>query len=149
MIFTSVRKLEGGRCNKVLGGQTGGREPVPTEGERLRRIHVEDAVHDLQPLRAVHGLGLYAEAFEVVEHIRFDPLQPGLRGADAVRVDAKGEILGLDKAVVALGELVLEHGRVLGAERVEGVVLLRDGYAFRIRIDVVNIGLQLFHKGFA
>src|SRR5699024_9099141 len=56
-----------------------------------------------------------------------DTLQTGLGGFDAVRVNAKGQVFGLDKTIVAPGKLVLKHFRVLGADAVKIISLERDG----------------------
>ena len=123
---TSVCKLERAWRNEILCGKTCMGEPVPTEREWLQRIHMKYAVHDLQTLCAGHGFGFDTQTLEIVEHIGLDPFQSGLRSTDAVCVDAKGKILGLDKTVVALSKLVLEHICILGAKIVESVILRRN-----------------------
>ena len=54
-------------------------------------------------------------------------LQTGFGRFDAVRVNAEGEILGFDKAVVALCQLVLQHGHVLNPNTVKVIPLERNG----------------------
>ena len=91
-------------------------------------------MHELQAVHTVHGLSRYSELFEVVENIRFDPLQPRLRCLEVVRLDSEGQVLRLDKTVVALGKLGLQHIRVLGTELIETVALQGDGDALRIGV---------------
>ena len=119
-------ELEAGRGDEVLGGKTGRSQPVPLELERNLLVHVEDGVQLGQPGFAVQRLGSDAQPFEVVQHVGLDALQPGLGGADTVRLDGKGQVLGFDKTVVATRQLVLQHLRVLHPDRVEVVPLGRD-----------------------
>ena len=136
-------ELKGAGGDKVLGGQTGRCQPVPGEAERFLLIHAENIVHHPQPVITVQDGGHDAQPLEVVEEVRFDTLQPGLCRTEAVSVDAEGEILGLDKAVVASGKLVLEHLRVFGADAVELVALGRDGDA----LGEALLGCGEVHKG--
>ena len=53
-------------------------------------------------------------------------VEAGLRLPHGIRMDAERQVLGLGQAVVAAGELLPEHLRVLNADRVEPVVLERD-----------------------
>ena len=62
-----------------------------------------------QPGFAVQDLGGHAQPLEVVQHIGLDALQPGLGCPDAVCFNAECQVLGLDKAVVAPRQLILEH----------------------------------------
>ena len=80
-----------------------------------------------QPLIAVHAVGLDPQRLEVCQNVRLDALQPGLGRPQALRLDAKGNVFGLGQAVVALGQLVLEHIRILLPDAIEGVLLVRDG----------------------
>ena len=68
-----------------------------------------------------------AKAFEIVEYIRFNALQAWLCRFHSVRVNAERQILCLDKSVVALGELVTEHLRVLGSDGIILVAAQRNG----------------------
>ena len=122
-------ELEAGRRNKVFGGKAAGGQPIPLELERRLLIHVEDGVDLGQPGFAVQDLGGHAQPLEVVQHIGLDALQPGLGGADAVGLDGKGQVLGLDEAVVAPRQLVLQHLRVLHPDGVKVIPLGRDGNA--------------------
>ena len=82
-----------------------------------------------QSLHPVQGFRLHAQTAEVVEDIRLNALQSGLCGFQAVRLHAEGQVLGLNKPVVAAGKLALQHPGVLGAELVEAVALQGDGDA--------------------
>ena len=55
-----------------------------------------------EPFLPVQHLSADAELFEIVENIRLDSFQPGLCLTNTVRVNAKGQVLGFDDAVVAL-----------------------------------------------
>ena len=127
-------ELEAGRSDKVFGGKSAGSQPVPLELERCLLVHVEDGVKLGQPGFAVQDLGGHAQPLEVVQHIGLDTLQPGLGGTDAVGLDGKGQVLGLDEAVVAPRQLVLQHLRVLHPDGVKVIPLGRDG-------DTVGEGL--------
>ena len=120
---TAAGELQGGRGDEVLGAETRWGQPVPGEAEGRLVVHVEHIVEQPQPLRAVERCSHHPQAFEVVDDVRFDALQPGLGRPDALRLHAKGEVLGLDKAVVAPGELVLEHSGILCPDGVEAVPL--------------------------
>ena len=122
-------ELEAGRRDKVLGGKAAGSQPVPLELEGRLLVHVEDGVKLGQPGFAVQNLGGHAQPLKVVQHIGLDALQTGLGGADAVGLDGKGQVLGLDKAVVAPRQLVLQHLRVLHPDGVKVIPLGRDGNA--------------------
>ena len=127
-------ELEAGRSDEVLGGEAGGGQPIPLELEGHLLVHTEDGVELGQPGFAVQDLGGHAQPLEVVQHIGLDTLQPGLGGTDAVGLDGKGQVLGLDEAVVAPRQLVLQHLRVLHPDGVKVIPLGRDG-------DTVGEGL--------
>ena len=119
-------ELEAGRCDEILGGQTGRSQPLPFKAERHLFIHVENAVKLCQPRLAVQGLGGHAQALEVVENVGLNTLQTGLGGLEAVGVDAESHVLGLDKTVVASCQLVLQHGGVLHPDGVKIIPLERN-----------------------
>ena len=73
-----------------------------------------------QPFVAGQRLGSHAEGFEVVEDVGFNAFELRLCCAEGVRLNAEGDVLLLDQPVVALGELVLQHSGILGADVVEG-----------------------------
>ena len=76
----------------------------------------------------------HAQPFEVVYHIRFNAFQPGLCRFQAGRLNPESQVLGLDKPVVALGKLILQHFRVLGPDAVKFIALGRDVDAVRIAV---------------
>ena len=80
-----------------------------------------------QPLITVHAVGFYPQRLEIGQDVRLDALQPGLGCPQVLRLNAKGDVLGLGQAVVALSQLILEHIRILLPDAVEGVLLVRDG----------------------
>ena len=75
---------------------------------------------------ACHGAGSYAQELKVVEYVCFDTGKAGFRRAQTVGFNGKGDVLRLDKPVVALCKLVFQHIPVFAADRVESVVLCRD-----------------------
>jgi len=117
-----VSELKGAGGDEILGGQAGGGQPVPGKAEGLLTVHVEDGVEQAQTLRAAHGGGGNAQPLEVVEDVGLNALQPGLGGSDVLPVDAEGEIFGLGEAVIALGQLVLQHIRVFLPHIVKAVL---------------------------
>ena len=119
-------ELKAGRRDEVLGGQAGRGQPLPFKAERHLFIHVENAVKLCQPRLAVQCLGGHAQPLEVVENVGLNALQAGLGGLEAVGVDAEGQVLGLDKAVVASCQLVLQHGGVLHPDTVKVIPLERN-----------------------
>ncbi len=119
-------EIKAGRCDKVLGGQTGRRKPFPVELEGRLRIHVKHVMHQLEPFPSVQGCCGNAQTLEVVEQIDFDPLQARLCRFVLFRLDAVGNKLGLGQAIVSFGQLVLEHFGILVPDLVEPVVPVRD-----------------------
>ena len=80
-----------------------------------------------QPLDAVQRLRRHAQALEVVENVGLDAVQPGPGRFQALGLHAEGQVLGLDQAVVALGQLIFQKVRILFADAVELVAPQRDG----------------------
>ena len=72
---------------------------------------------------ACHGAGSYAQELKVVQHVRFDTGKAGFRRAQTVGFNGKGDILRLDKPVVALCKLDFQHIPVFCADRIESVLL--------------------------
>ena len=122
-----VRNSKPDGAIKSLVDEAGGGQPVPLELKRHLLVHVEDGVELGQPGFAVQDLGGHAQPLEVVQHIGLDALQPGLGCPDAVCFNAECQVLGLDKAVVAPRQLILEHLAVLGADAVKIIALEGDG----------------------
>ena len=54
-----------------------------------------------KPFLTVQCSGGYTKTLEVIEYIGLNTLQTGLGGFDAVSVDTKGQVFGLDETVVA------------------------------------------------
>ena len=80
-----------------------------------------------KPFLTVQCSGGYAKTLEVIEYIGLNTLQTGLGGFDAVSVDTKGQVFGLDETVVASGQLILQHRGVFLTDTVKGIPLGRDG----------------------
>ena len=119
----SILKLKRGRRDEILRRQPGWNQPAPVKAEGFLRIHVTDAVHQLQPRFAVEGLCLHAELAEVVQQIQFDAFQTGLGGFVGIRFNAESQVFLFLQAVVAPGELAAQHIRILGADAVKVIVL--------------------------
>ncbi len=122
----AVLEGEAVRGDEVFAGQPGFPDGVPGETELLSARGVEHLVKDGQPLIAVERVRPDAQHLEISEDIRLHPFQPGLGRFQALRFHAEGDVLGLGQAVIALGELILEHIRVFLPDAVVGVDLLRD-----------------------
>ena len=123
LAFTEV---EGSGRDEIFAAESRPGYHVKGEAERLVRVHVEHIMEHFQPFVAGQRLGLHTEGFEIIEDVRLDPIQLGLRHAQGVGLNAEGNVLALDEAVVALRELVLQHLGILAANVVELVSLLRD-----------------------
>ena len=123
LAFTEV---EGSGRDEIFAAESRPGYHVKGEAERLVRVHVEHIMEHFQPFVAGQRLGLHTEGFEIIEDVRLNPIQLGLRHAQGVGLNAEGNVLALDEAVVALRELVLQHLGILAADVVELVILLRD-----------------------
>ena len=55
-----------------------------------------------KPFLTVQCSGSYTKTLEVIKYIGLNTLQTGLGGFDAVSVDTKGQIFGLNETVVPL-----------------------------------------------
>ena len=82
-------------------------------------------MHQPQALFAVQGEGRHAQPLEVPQDIGLNAIQPGLGCADALCLDAEGQILGLLKSPAALGHLGFQDGEVFPADLVKLVPLER------------------------
>ena len=80
-----------------------------------------------KPFLTVQCPGSYAKTLEVVEYIGLNTLQTGLGGFDAVSVNTKGQVFGLDETVVASDQLILQHRGIFLTDTVKGIPLGRDG----------------------
>ena len=116
-------KLKAAGGNKILGGKSRRREPVPVESKPLISIHVEDAVHEFEPFLSIQGACGNAHALEVQPDVILDALQTVLGKLWVIRFNAEGEILGFHQTVVALAELDFQHLRIFAADAVEVIPL--------------------------
>ena len=106
-------------------------------------VHVEQVVHEAQPLPSVQDAGGRAKAAEVVENIVLQMVQPGFRLPHGRRLDTEGQVFRFGQAVVALGQLGLQHLAVLGPDIVETIFLGRDADAM---LKTLGVGGHI-HKG--
>ena len=114
------------RGDKVLCPHAGTGYHVPRKAEGLPAAGPKLAVEQRKALLAAEGTGLYAQLSVVAEDIGLYTLQPWPGGLDTGGVDAEGDVLGADDAVVALGDLAFQHPCVLVPDAVVLVVLGRD-----------------------
>ena len=122
----SAFENKAGRCHKILRGQPGFQQLVILEGERHSLLRIESLVQDLQPFHTVQRVSPHTQYLEIVQDIRLDPVQlrPGF--VNVVGLDRECNILRAHQAVVAPGELVLQHLGVLHADIVKFIVLRLD-----------------------
>ena len=80
----------------------------------------------VQPFIARHRTRRRAQYLKIVKHVGFNTGKPRLCRCRIVCFDTECDVLVLDKPVVAFGKLIFQHIRILGADRVESVVLRRD-----------------------
>lgn len=85
-------------------------------------------MHQMQTGFSVQGFCHHTKPLEAVQEILLDAFQPGFSGADILGINAEGDILGLGQAIVALGQLTLQHPGIFSANIVEIVALERDEY---------------------
>ena len=116
---------------------------APGELQFLLPAGVELAVQKLQPFQPIERNRLDAQPLKVVQHIRLHALQPHFRGTQIVRLNAKGDVLPLGKAVIAFFELAFEHFCVLAPDVVIFIALGRDRNAFG---KILHVG-PLVDKG--
>ena len=132
----TLTEVEGGRRDEILGAEAGTGNHIEGETERLTGVHVEHIMQDFQALIAGQRLGFHTESLEVVENVSFHPVELCFGGTQRVSLNAEGNVLALDEAVVAFGELGLQHIRILGADVIEGIVLLGDADCLLELVDV-------------
>ena len=121
------RKGAGG--NEVLGRKARPGQLLPVKSKFGFTIHVEQVVHEAQPLPTVQDAGRRAKAAEVVEDVVLQVVQPGLGLPHGRRLDAEGQVFRFCQAVVSLGQLGFQHLAVLGPDVIEAVLLRRDADA--------------------
>ena len=80
----------------------------------------------LQPFQAGQGAGFDTQLFEVAANIRFHPFQPRPGGRKIVCLHTEGHELCANNAIVAPGDLVVQHFHILLTDAVVLVVLHGD-----------------------
>ena len=119
-------ELKAAGRNKVLRRQAGWDEPFPVEAEGLGSPDMEDAVQQTEAGLAGQGRGRNTELFEVAQNGVFNAFQLVFGVLMASGIQSEGEILGLDDAVVAEGELRLQHTVVFVTHTVEFIAGRRN-----------------------
>ena len=94
-------------------------------------------MHHFKTLSAIQRRSRNAHALKVVQQIIFNAFQTGLRIFEAVRFNAKGDVLGFHQTVIALGELRSEHLRIFLTDFIEFITLFGylDGRFKSITVD--------------
>ena len=118
-------ETEGRRRDKILDRQAGRGKPAPFKGKPFP-VRVQDAVEHFQPLLAAKLLCQSAHDLEMVEGVHDDPGKPGPCGFAVPCLDGEGQVLCLDKTVVAPFKLLAEHLRVKLTDMVEVISLRRN-----------------------
>ena len=135
----AILEVQTARRNEILGGQAGGREPLPIEQERrLGFIHVHHAVHELQAFLAIQRFSLYSQPFQMIQQLQFDLLQPGLCCTDAFSLDGERDVLAALQGIVAFRHLTQQHRRKLVADMIEAIVLMRDDQGL-LKLSLVDL----------
>ena len=132
----SLTEIERSGRNKVLRTQPCPGNHIEGEAERLVGVHIKDIMQHFQAFIAGHRLRLHTEGFEIVENIRFDPFQLCFCSAKRICLNAEGDVLVLEKAVISFGELILQHLGILAADVIESVILFRDTDGLLELIDI-------------
>ena len=94
----------------------------------------------LQTLLPVHNVCHTAHGLEIAQQIKANAGQPCPCGFQAVGLDSERQVLGFHNAVVAAGKLLLQDGRVLGADVVEIISLRCDLKTFCV-LHRVNLAI--------
>ena len=83
-------------------------------------------MQNLQAFQPIEGAGLYPQLFEIAHYVGLHTLQAGLCNRKTVRRHAEGQQLGSHNAVVALGNLALQHFHILAPHFAVLVILHGD-----------------------
>ena len=94
----------------------------------------------LQTLLPIHDVRRAAHGLEVAQQVKTNAGQTGPRCFQAVGLDSERQVLGFHNAVVAAGKLLLQDGRVLGADVVEIISLRCDLKTFCV-LHRVNLAI--------
>ena len=94
-----------------------------------------------QTLLPVHDVCHAAHGLEVAQQVKANAGQPCPCGFQIVRLDGESQVLCFHNAVVAAGKLLLQDGRILGADVVKIVPLRCDLKTFCV-LHRVNLAIQ-------
>ena len=84
-----------------------------------------------KPFFTVQRSGSYTKTLEVIKYIGLNTLQTGLGSFDAVCVDTKGQVFGLDETVVTSGQLILSKASLWGGMEMELAKVSSDAARFK------------------
>ena len=134
---------KGGGRNGILYRKAAFHKVFSVKMKFAGTVHVEHIVHKFQPLDTIQGLCLHTQSVKVVEQIVLDVVKPGLDLCHAFALHTKGDEFGLGQTIIALGKLLTQHLRILGANIVKAISLVRDADAL-LKLCAVRCHV---HKG--
>ena len=102
---------------------------------------MKDAVQHLQTLLPIHDVRHAAHGLEVAQQVKANAGQTCPRRFRAVRLDGESQVLGFHNTIVAAGKLLLQNGRVLGADVVKIIPLRCDLKTFCV-LHRVNLAIE-------
>ena len=83
---------------------------------------MEHVIHDFQAFFAIQrGCG-NSQPFKIVHQVDFNSFQAGFCLFDVRRLNTEGDVFRFHQAVVALGQLILEHFSIFLADIIETVI---------------------------
>ena len=97
-------------------------------------------MQNFQTLLPVHNVRHAAHGLEIAQQVKANAGQPGPRRFQAVGLNGERQIFGFDNAVISAGKLLLQDGRVLGADVVEIISLRCDLKTFCV-LHRVNLAI--------
>ena len=95
----------------------------------------------LQTFPPIHDVCHAAHGLEIAQQVKANAGQPSPRSFQAVGIDGEGQIFGFDNAVISAGKLLLQDGRIFGADVVEIISLRCDLKTFCV-LHRVNFAIQ-------
>ena len=121
-----ITEVKACRCDKVLCGKSGSCHHVIVEYKRIFRVLIHHLIEQLQPFKPGKRICRYPHHLQFIDDVRLDPFQSRLGCPDAVRLDAKGNVLVPDKSVVSFGELCFKYSDIFISDRIELISLKRN-----------------------
>ena len=139
----AVLKRKNCGCNGIFDGKAAFHKVFPVKMKFAGTVHVEHIVHEFEPLGTVQRLGLHTQPVKVVQKVVLDVVEPCLDLPHTLTLNAKGDKFGLGQTIIALGKLLAQHLRILGANIIKAIPLVRDADAL-LKLCAVRCHV---HKG--